>query len=180
MHASVLNDLGNALNINGYATDALAAQRQSMTLATNAGMSALAANAGINVSRLQVRQGDLTGARETVMQAAQLLDAKELSFEEALALISLSELAQSLDATGTPQRSDWLQRAGRYAQSSGNDRLRSLTQGHQGADQLARNDLAAAERLTRQALFFAAQTRATICSIAGTGSSRAFCGSSIG
>ncbi len=158
--ATVLNDLGNALAMNGYTSDALAAYRRSSSLARANGLQQLALSASINALRLQMRGRDFTTARATLAEAVPLLDPSPSSFEQALALISLAEIERQLDANDASRRNEWLQRAERFALEHENHRLLSLAYGHQGADQLIRRDFRAAEELTRKALFFAAQTQA--------------------
>lgn len=158
--AAALNDLGNALTINGYTSDALAAYRRSLSLARSNGLGPLALSASINVLRLQMRAQDFTAARTTLTESVQLLDPAPSSFEQALALISLADVERRLDPGAAARRDEWLRQAERFALEHENHRLLSLAYGHQGVDQLIRRDFAAAEELTRKALFFAAQTQA--------------------
>jgi CHAT domain-containing protein len=158
--AAALNDLGNALAMNGYTGDALSAYRRSGSLARANGLQQLALSGSINALRLQMRARDFTTARAMLAEAVPLLDPSPSSFEQALALISLAEVERQLDADDASRRSEWLQRAERFALEHQNHRLLSLAYGHQGADQLIRHDFRAAQELTRKALFFAAQTQA--------------------
>ena len=166
LHAGVLNDLGNALAIAGYQSAAMDAHQRSFTLARSAGLSTLGLVSAVNLGRVQLRAHDSAAARATLNAAAGLVDLTRPSFDQSMALIALSDLERALGrgaTDGSPyvdNRADWLRHAELFANSRNNARLLSLVYGNQANDRFEQRDLAAAERLTRQALFFAAQERA--------------------
>jgi CHAT domain-containing protein len=165
-HASVLNDLGNALAIRGYLSEAMDAHQRSLALARSSGQNALALASSVNLARLQMRANDPSSVRATLTAAAELVDPTRPSFEQAMALIALSDIERSLGRTpdGGPayavKRAGWLQQAELFATAQSNARLLSLVYGSQASDRFDQGDLASAEQLTRRALFFAAQERA--------------------
>jgi len=165
-HASVLNDLGNALAIGGYLSAAMDAHQRSLDLARTARLNNVALASSVNLVRLQVRAGDSKAARATLLGATELIDPTRASFEQTVALIALSDIERNLGATTADdppyvaKRAEWLRHAESFAAGQNNARLLSLVYGQQASDRFEQRDLAAAERLTRQALFFAAQERA--------------------
>jgi CHAT domain-containing protein len=158
MQASVLNDLGNALAIGGYHSAAMDAHERSLALARTARLSTLALASSVNLARLQLRANDLPAVRSTLTAAEDLVDRTQPSFDQAMALVALSDIERSLGRVD--ERAEWLRLAESFATTQNNPRLRSLVHGQQAHDRLDQRDLAAAEQLTRQAIFFAAQERA--------------------
>lgn len=158
--ASVLNDLGNALRVDGRLSDALGAYRRALRLATEHELATLRANAAINALRLLMRMQRIDEARVTLHELSEALAAAQPSAERAYALIGASEiemaLGQSIEAA---RRDTWLAQADEYARATNNGRLMSLAAGRRGMD-LATSDVAAAEHRLREAAFFAAQERA--------------------
>ncbi len=166
VHASVLNDLGNALAVGGYLSAAIDAHQRSLELARSSSLDALALASSVNLARLQLRANDSRAVQSTLTAAAELADPMRPSFEQTMALIALSDIERSVGRAAADEpprvikRADWLRRAESFATAQGDVRLRSLVYGQQANDRLDQRDLAGAERLTRQALFFAAQERA--------------------
>ena len=158
IQASVLNDLGNALAVGGYHSAAMDAHQRSLALARTAKLSTHALASSVNLARLQLRANDASAARSTLNAAAELADPTQPSFDQAMALVALSEIERNLGYVG--KRAEWLRLAESFAVSQNNARLRSLVYGQQAHDRFDQRDLAGAEQLTRQALFFAAQERA--------------------
>lgn len=162
--ASVLNDLGNALRVDGRFSDALGAYQRAVRLATEHGYATLQANAAINSLRLQLRMQRMEEARGSLRTLDAALAAAEPSAERAYASISASELEMEFERSGgtidAPRRGAWLAQAEEYATSTHNGRLLSLAHGRRGVDLAASGNVDAAEQRLRQAVFFAAQERA--------------------
>jgi len=168
LQAAVLNDYGNALNVSGYASDALAAHQQSLMLAREHSLAQLALNTKINIARLQLQRDDTNAAREALGDAEELLSTIQPSYEWAMTLLVLTDLERTLAPTTSDaaavanarQRITKLQQAQAYADDAHNVRLLSLVYGYEGADLLSLGDIAQAEELTRKAIFQAAQIQA--------------------
>jgi CHAT domain-containing protein len=163
LQAAVLNDYGNALSVGGYASDALAAHRQSLAGARELNLRQLALSASINIVRLQIQNDELSSAREALTEALGILDALAPNFEWTMTLLTATDLARQLsgnDVDEIGRRIAWLQQAEAYATATQNVRLLSLVYGYEAKDRLLLGEVDRAEELTRKAVFYAAQSQA--------------------
>jgi CHAT domain-containing protein len=158
IRASILNDFGNALALNGFTTDAIDTHRHSIALAQESAQSQLELNASLNLLRLEQKADRLDEARATFATARTLATRLAPSFERTLALLELSGFGTDTD-TDT-ETGALLDEALRYANESGNERLLAQIYLRQGALALARARLDEAERLTEQALLHGARAQA--------------------
>jgi CHAT domain-containing protein len=164
---AVLNDLANLLSIRRKMPEAVAAYRESVTLAERAGDASQAMRGRVNLARALRQSGDGRGAQDMLDAVLAPVEQAAPSRETSLLLVSIGVAYRELRAAGPDPGNELLlravralTRAGDIAEQRGDRRTESYATGHLGALYEDGRRYPEALQLTREAIFAAQQAHA--------------------